>query len=329
MLASAHEEAPATTGRLDSDSSIPEPENASVLIVNDRSEYLLHLRDQVPGIWEPGAWSLLGGGREPDDRSLEETARRELWEEAGLVLPVLEPFRREYAAGLDGATVPIQVFVARWNGDPEALHLTEGIMLRWFAPEIMTRLRMSPSTLDLVRDHAARQLAVRQAAVPDPAAVPPARRHVPSTDRGTVLNVVGVHLYLENVQGEVLLGLRHPDSAYAGDTWHFLAGHCEQESAIACLVREAYEEAGLLIRPEDAELVHTVHLCDVRGTQPRLQLVFRVRRWQGQPVIRERDKCLAWRWWSPGALPEPIVAYTRTAIERWREGHRYTEMGWA
>ncbi|WP_258053835.1 NUDIX domain-containing protein, partial [Streptomyces sp. Ru72] len=78
MLALAHEEAPATTGPPDSDSSIPEPENASVLIVNDRGEYLLHLRDQVPGIWEPGAWSLLGGGREPGDRSLGETARREL-----------------------------------------------------------------------------------------------------------------------------------------------------------------------------------------------------------------------------------------------------------
>ncbi|GES33338.1 hypothetical protein San01_58260 [Streptomyces angustmyceticus] len=37
-----------------------------------------------PGTWEPGSWSLLGGGREPGDRSLEDTARRELWEEAGL-----------------------------------------------------------------------------------------------------------------------------------------------------------------------------------------------------------------------------------------------------
>lgn len=328
MLASAHDGATAPTGPLDSDSSVPEPENASVLIVNDSGEYLLHLRDQVPGIWEPGAWSLLGGGREPGDRSLEETARRELWEEAGLVLPVLEPFRTEYAVGLDGATVPIQVFAARWNGDPEALHLTEGIMLRWFAPQIMSRLRMSPSTLDLVRAHAVGRPTGPRSAVPDPAALPRVRRPVPNTDRGTVPNVVGVHLYLENARGDLLLGLRHPDCAYAGETWHFLAGHCEQESAVACLVREAYEEAGLLIHPEDAELVHTVHLCDVPGTQPRLQLVFRVRRWEGQPVIREPDKCLAWRWWSPSALPEPIVAYTRTAVERLREGHRYTEMGW-
>jgi 8-oxo-dGTP pyrophosphatase MutT (NUDIX family) len=154
-------------------------------------------------------------------------------------------------------------------------------------------------------------------------------RPAPNTGRRTVPNVIGVHLYLENPQGEVLLGLRHPDCAYVGNKWHFLAGHCELESVLACLVREAHEEAGLLIRPEDAELVHTVHLLDALGTQPRLQMVFRVRRWEGQPQIRERDRCLAWRWWSPDALPEPTVLYTRMAIQRMREGHRHTEMGWA
>ncbi|MFF0520661.1 NUDIX domain-containing protein [Actinomadura nitritigenes] len=68
------------------------PSRASALIFNGRGEYLLHLRDDIPGIVEPGAWSLLGGGREPGDRSLAETIRRELREEAGLELPVLEPF---------------------------------------------------------------------------------------------------------------------------------------------------------------------------------------------------------------------------------------------
>jgi len=38
----------------------PVTANASALIYNDRSEHLLHLRDNFPGeIWEPGMWSLL------------------------------------------------------------------------------------------------------------------------------------------------------------------------------------------------------------------------------------------------------------------------------
>ncbi|MYT95008.1 NUDIX domain-containing protein [Streptomyces sp. SID8359] len=133
-----------------------EPVNASALVRNDAGQYLMHLRDHLPGlIWEPGAWSLLGGGREPEDRSLEETVRRELLEEAGLDLPVLEPYAVEIATGTDSAPVPVAVYSGRWNGDPEQLTLTEGVMLRWFAPEVLHRLRLSRSTLDLVLRHAA------------------------------------------------------------------------------------------------------------------------------------------------------------------------------
>lgn len=87
--------------------------NASALIHNDAGQYLLHLRDDVPGIWEPGAWSLLGGGREAQDRSLEETVRRELREEAGLDLPDLEPFAVEEARSDDGATISIAIYSGR------------------------------------------------------------------------------------------------------------------------------------------------------------------------------------------------------------------------
>ncbi|TQO34308.1 LmbE family N-acetylglucosaminyl deacetylase [Streptomyces cavourensis] len=133
-----------------------EPVNASALIRNDAGQYLMHLRDHLPGlIWEPGAWSLPGGGREPEDRSLEETVRRELREEAGLDLPVLEPYAVEIATGTDGSPVPVAVYSGRWNGDPARLTLTEGVMLHWFAPEVLPRLRLSRSTLDLVLRHAA------------------------------------------------------------------------------------------------------------------------------------------------------------------------------
>ncbi|MFF7187467.1 NUDIX domain-containing protein [Streptomyces sp. NPDC008222] len=313
-MASAQEGGPVradTSPPPGSASGLREPDNASVLIVNDAGEYLLHLRDHRPDIWEPGSWSLLGGGREPGDRSLQETARRELREEAGLDLPVLEPLQVEHATRGDGSTVTVQVYVARWNGDPESLHLTEGVMLRWFSPEVMPRLRMSPSTLHLVRGHAAR----RQAPAP-------------RAGQQAVPNVIGVHLHLENGQGEILLGLRHPDSAYAGNTWHFLAGHCEQESAVSCLVREALEEAGLVIAPADVEFVHAVHLVHTPGGRPRMQLVFRARRWEGTPELREPDKCLSWQWWRPDALPEPIVPYARAAIDGIRAGRLYTEMGW-
>ncbi|WP_326806803.1 NUDIX hydrolase [Streptomyces sp. NBC_01775] len=132
-----------------------EPVNASALIRNDEGQYLLHLRDHLPGlIREPGAWSLLGGCRQPQDQSLEETVRREPREEAGLDIAVLEPLAIEEARGSDGETVPIAVYAGRWNGEPADLALTEGVMLHRFTPDVFPRPRISPSTLALVRRHA-------------------------------------------------------------------------------------------------------------------------------------------------------------------------------
>ncbi|WP_030770683.1 NUDIX hydrolase [Streptomyces sp. NRRL F-2664] len=288
------------------------PVNASALIHDGDGRYLLHLRDDLPDIWEPGAWALLGGGREPQDASLEDTVRRELREEAGLEPVVLEPYAVEHVIGTDGTTVPVQVFTTRWEGDPAALVLTEGVMVAWHAPRTVSRLRMSPSPRALILRHAKEYAPVAGG----------------RGGRGAVPHVVGVHLYLER-GGRVLLGLRHPDCAYAGAAHHFLAGHCEQESAVDCLVREAREEAGLVIEPADVELVHLVHVVDRPGGQPRMQLVFRARRWVGEPRLLEPDRCVAWDWWPLDALPEPIVPYTRAAIEGIGAGRLYTELGWS
>nr|WP_286159608.1 NUDIX domain-containing protein [Actinospica acidiphila] len=291
-----------------------DPRIASALIHNGDGEYLLHLRDDVPGIREPGCWSLLGGAREPGDRSLEDTVRRELREEAGLDLPVLEPFAVTGALDDGSGHASVRVYAGRWDGDPARLPLTEGVMLRWFRPDDLDRLRMHPDTRDLVRRHA-----TGRATVPSAAA-----RH----GAGAVRHIVGVHLYLEDPAGRVLLGLRHHDSAFAPSTWHFLAGHCEQESAVSCLVREAEEEAGLGIDPRDVEFVHALHQLPGPGRRPRLQLVFRARAWTGVPEVREPDKCLGWRWFDPAALPERVVPYTREAIAHVRAGRPYAEGGW-
>jgi ADP-ribose pyrophosphatase YjhB (NUDIX family) len=70
-----------------------------------------------------------------------------------------------------------------------------------------------------------------------------------------------------------------------------MAGHCEQESAITCLIREAHEEAGPQIQPQDVELVHVVHHIDRAGDRPRMGLFFGARAWAGEPQLREPDKC--------------------------------------
>lgn len=172
----------------------PEMANASALIYNDRGEYLLHLRDYFPGqIWEPGMWSLLGGGREPQDITLEHTVRRELAEEAGLELANLTPFGTEYATDDAGTTVTIAIYAGRWNGDPHELHLTEGVMLAWFTPADLHRLRITDTTSDLVRRHAA-GLPPAQSR-PAPGQEPPALTH------GMALSSAPGHVYAATAVG--------------------------------------------------------------------------------------------------------------------------------
>ncbi|MEW1693711.1 NUDIX hydrolase [Streptomyces sp. NPDC091265] len=134
----------------------PEPVNASVLVHDGFGRYLLHLRDLREGIWAPGVFDILGGGRERGDRCLEGTLRRELAEEAPGLEPVdLRPYAVAEATSVEGLTVPIALYTARWSGHPDTADLQEGILLQWFTPDMLDRLPLSPGLGELIRRHAA------------------------------------------------------------------------------------------------------------------------------------------------------------------------------
>nr|WP_246619356.1 NUDIX hydrolase [Streptomyces corallincola] len=144
-----------------------EPGEASALIHDGTGRYLLHLRDDVEGIRQPGAFALLGCGREPGDASLEATVLRELAEEApGLEPAGLVPYGVRMEPGAHGLMVPIQVYEGRWHGDPDSVELRKGVLLRWFAPDTLDRLRMSPDLRDLIRRHALDRRAPGRSASP-------------------------------------------------------------------------------------------------------------------------------------------------------------------
>jgi 8-oxo-dGTP diphosphatase len=87
-----------------------------------------------------------------------------------------------------------------------------------------------------------------------------------------------VHLLLLNPGGQVLFG-RRQNTGFEDGAWHLPAGHLEAgESVLEALIREAKEEIGVVITPEDVEFAHVMHSSASGG---RVAFFFTVRRWGG------------------------------------------------
>lgn len=145
-----------------------------------------------------------------------------------------------------------------------------------------------------------------------PAPRPSAARHKEPVD---------VHLMAvrEGPTGIEVLLSRQAGGVYAAGMWHLPSGHLDgpHEDVVTAVVREAYEETGLVADPADVRAALTVHHRAPAGSA-RVGFFFEVRRWRGTPRIREPEVCDGMDWFPLDALPEPIVAYCRAGLDAYR-----------
>ncbi|MFF5273732.1 methyltransferase, FxLD system [Streptomyces sp. NPDC000133] len=295
----------------------------AALLTDDDGRYLLHLRSANKPIWRPGHWALLGGHTEMGE-TCDEAIARELDEEIGLVVSDLTGFVTLDTLDASGAFKGrVRVYHGTLNAPAHEIELREGIQLRWTRIEEIDEMTMDPGAAAVLHaHHNAHQPGGRHDAT-----LPVVEVREPRDHRSR--SIIGAHLILLR-DGAVLLGKRHPNSAFAPSTWHLPAGHREDmESAVTCLVRETEEETGLRIPQSDLSLVHVLDLLDPGSTIPRMGLFFAPSHWEGEPVVREPECCTEWCWWPLDALPEPIVEYTRVALEAISRGTFYVNMGWS
>jgi ADP-ribose pyrophosphatase YjhB (NUDIX family) len=140
------------------------------------------------------------------------------------------------------------------------------------------------------------------------------------------LIVIDVHVLL--VRGdEVLLSKRR--GRYGDGLWHLPAGKLEEgESVLGAAVREAEEEVGVRIAEEDLRFVHAVHARG-DGVGSRMGLFFEARRWVGEPVTREPDKCYEVAWFPSDRLPENVIPYPLAGIRGYLDGEPFGVFGWS
>jgi 8-oxo-dGTP diphosphatase len=132
------------------------------------------------------------------------------------------------------------------------------------------------------------------------------------------------HLIL--LRGSEILLLRRSGTDYEDGKLSVVAGHMDGgETAREAICREAREEVGIEIRPDDLTFAQIVHRAD-RGE--RVSFFFAARHWRGEVRNMEPHKASELRWCPLDDLPGDMVPYVRQAIERWRRGEFYGESGW-
>jgi 8-oxo-dGTP pyrophosphatase MutT (NUDIX family) len=95
------------------------------------------------------------------------------------------------------------------------------------------------------------------------------------------------HLIL--IKDEQILMLRRSNTGYEDGNYSVVAGHLDGgETAREAMVREAAEEAGIVVRAGD--------------------------RWHGEPRNMEPNKCDDLKWFPLPSLPENTVPYVRSVI---------------
>ena len=133
-----------------------------------------------------------------------------------------------------------------------------------------------------------------------------------------------VHLFLLH-GSEVLLLLRH-NTGYEDGKYSVIAGHLEGNETIhAAARREAMEEAGIIIQPQDLQVVGVMHR---REGDERIDWFLAARKWQNTIRNMEPQKCRHLRWFALDQLPPNMVAYVRRALDNFQQGRWFDSFGW-
>lgn len=110
-----------------------------------------------------------------------------------------------------------------------------------------------------------------------------------------------------------------------GGKYTLVGGTVEDfEFAKKALIRESFEESGIIIDREDLHLVHTLHKKKDEAT--RIVLYFRAGRWKGELRSGEPNKFKSVAWHPIDNLPGQMSDTVRHVLKHYRRGSRYSEM---
>lgn len=145
---------------------------------------------------------------------------------------------------------------------------------------------------------------------------------MPQTQRFKLISAV--HLFL--LRGDKVLLMRRAGTGYRDGWYSVVAGHLDgNEQVVDAAIREAREEVGIALRPQDVEVVGVMHRL---SDDERIDFFLAAQQWAGEPAICEPGKCDELRWVRRDALPEKVIPYVARALDNFARGQWFDSFGW-
>ncbi|PNE43513.1 NUDIX hydrolase [Streptomyces noursei] len=147
-----------------------------------------------------------------------------------------------------------------------------------------------------------------------------------SSNTDIAVPVIDTHVILRD-DDKILLSQR--GGPYGHGRWHMPSGKLDKgEPLRQGAARELREETGVIVDPEHLRLVHTIHHKQGEAVE-RIGFFFEATTWEGMPVNKEPDKCLALQWFAASDLPD-IIEYPLAGLNGYLDGKTHlTEHGWS
>ncbi len=126
--------------------------------------------------------------------------------------------------------------------------------------------------------------------------------------------------------------IRRANTGFGDGLYSVPAGHVDDGELIQdAAVREAKEEAGVVVDPTTLSFAHIVHVRKLDPALPdRMQFFFVCTTWEGEPQNLEPEKCDHADWFPINDLPEvagnKMVRYVAQAIDGYRKGVYFSHL---
>ena len=127
-------------------------------------------------------------------------------------------------------------------------------------------------------------------------------------------------------RGKKILFVLRSNTGWMDGHWGLPAGKVEKDETFrAGAMREAREEVGIKLKPENLKFLHLAHR---HAESDWVDVFFEAKKWEGEPTNAEPNVHGEIAWMDPDDLPKDVIPAIRFYLEQIQAGNLYSEFGW-